>query len=127
MKPISKIADSALNKITKGKFVQLHHLAVTGLLNDFQYAWLKRLNIPYRFEMLDFARGLCNGYNKKVFKVTQCRSVEEIRHSFSEYIKKWHDNDDRVILSLRYDYKNNKIDSEWVDLKDYLESKQENK
>lgn len=122
MEQISKIANSALDKITKGEFVLLQHLAITGLLNDFQYAWLKRLNIPFKFDVLDLARDLCNGYNKEIFKVTHCRSIKAIRHKFSGYIKKWHNNDYRVIISLSYDYKNNKIDSDWIDLNEYKAS-----
>ncbi len=116
MEQLSKIANSALDKITNGEFILLQHLAITGLLNDFQYAQLKRLNIPYKFDVLDLARDLCNGYNKEIFKVTHCRSIKEIRQKFTKYIKEWHNNDYRVIISLSYGYKNNKIDSEWIDL-----------
>jgi len=52
MKSVSKIANSALNDITNGQFPNLPPLAVTGLLNDFQFAWLIRLNIPsFPFEV----------------------------------------------------------------------------
>lgn len=78
MKPVSKIASSALNDITYGRFPHLPRLAITGLLNDFQYAWLTRFNIPYKFEMLDLARNLCNGENKSVFKSTQLKSIKDI-------------------------------------------------
>ena len=119
MQSVSKIANSALNEITNGQFAHLRGLAVTGLLNDFQFAWLIRLNIPYKFEILDMARNLCNGENKSVFNVTQLNSIVEIRKKFSEYIDKWHKNDDRVILSLSFD--GNQINSEWIEKDKYLE------
>lgn len=119
MKSVSKIANSALNDITCGRFPHLPRLAITGLLNDFQYAWLTRFNIPYKFEMLDIARNLCNGENKSVFKGTQLKSIKDIRNKFSEYIERWHKKDDRVILSLSFDGK--QINSEWIKLEEYLE------
>ncbi len=122
MEPLSKIANLALDEITNGHFLELPKLAITGLLNDFQYAWLRRFKIPYKFEMLDIARRLCNGENKAVFKVTQCKSIEDIRDTFSVYIKKWHKNDDRVILNLRFDGK--KVTAKWVEMKEHLESNQ---
>ena len=120
MEQISKIANTALDQMTNGRFLQLPRLVITGLLNDFQYAWLKRFKIPYKFEMLDFARNLCNGHNKEVFKATQCKSTKDIGDRFSKHIERWPKNDDRVILSLRYDGK--KINCEWLELKEYLES-----
>lgn len=116
---LSKIANFALDKITSGQFTNLPKLAITGLLNDFQYSWLRRFKIPYKFEMLDFARNMCNGQNKAVFKATRCKSVEDIRNKFSAYIKKRHKTDDRVILSLTFDGK--KINTEWIEMKEYLE------
>ena len=110
----------ALAEITNGQFPNLPKLAITGLLNDFQYAWLRRFKIPYKFEMLDFARQMCNGENKAVFRATQCKSLKEIRHKFSDYIKKSNKNDDRVILSLSFDGK--RINAEWLEMKEYLES-----
>ena len=121
MEPLSKIANIALDKITNGQFPDLSKLAITGLLNDFQYAWLRRFKIPYKFEMLDLARQMCNGENTAVFKATQRKSIKEIRNEFSDHIKKWHKNDDRVILSLSFDGK--QINAEWLELKKYLESK----
>lgn len=120
MKPLSKIANTALNEITNGQFPNLPKLAITGLLNDFQYAWLRRFKIQYKYEMLDLARGLCNGENRTVFKATQCKSVKEIRNKFSDYIKQWHKNDDRVVLSLFFDGK--QIVAKWLELKEYLAS-----
>ncbi len=120
MESVSKIANSALNDITYGQFPYLPRLAVTGLLEDFQYAWLIRLNIPYKIEMLDIARNLCSGENKSVFNATQLKSIKEIRNKFSEYIDKWHKNDDRIILSLSFDGK--QINSEWIEIDKYLES-----
>jgi len=120
MKPLSKIANTALNEITNGQFPNLPKLAITGLLNDFQYAWLRRFKIQYKYEMLDLARGLCNGENRTVFKATQCKSVKEIRNKFSDYIKQWHKNDDRVLLSLFFDGK--QIVAKWLELKEYLAS-----
>jgi len=69
---------------------------------------------------LDLARQMCNGENTAVFKATQRKSIKEIRNEFSDYIKKWHKNDDRVILSLSFDGK--QINAEWLELKEYLES-----
>jgi hypothetical protein len=120
MEPLSKIANLALREITNGKFPNLPKLAITGLLDDFQYAWLQRFKIQYKFEILDLARRFCNGENKAVFKATQCKSIEDIRYAFSAYIKKWHKDDDRVILGLTFDGK--KIDAEWIEMKEYLES-----
>jgi len=120
MKPLSKIANLALDEITSGQFSGLPKIAITGLLNDFQYSWLRRFKISYKFEMLDIARRMCNGENKAVFRATQCKSIEEIRDSFSAYIKKWHKNDDRVILGLSFD--GIKINAEWIELKEYLKS-----
>ena len=68
----------------------------------------------------DIARNLCNGENNSVFNVTQLNSIEEIRKKFSEYIDKWHKNDDRIILSLSFD--GNQINSEWIEKDKYLES-----
>ena len=116
---LSKIANFALDEITSGQFPNLPKLAITGLLNDFQYSWLRRFKIPYKFSMLDFARSMCNGQNKAVFKATLCKSVEDIRNKFSAYIKKRHKTDDRVILSLTFDGK--KINTEWIEMKEYLE------
>ena len=118
--PLSKIANFALDEITSGQFPNLPKLAIIGLLNDFQYSWLRRFKIPYKFEMLDFARSMCNGQNKAVFKATRCKSVEDIRNKFSAYIKKRHKTDNRVILSLTFDGK--KINAEWIEMKEYLES-----
>ena len=120
MEALSQIVNSALDEITNGQFVSLPRLGMTGLLNDFQYAWLKKLKIPYKFEMLDLARQMCNGENAAVFKATRRKSIKEIRNEFSGYIKKWHKNDDRVILSLSFDGK--QINAEWLELKEYLES-----
>jgi hypothetical protein len=44
MEPLSKIANIALEKITNGQFPNLPKLAITRLLDDYQYAWLIRLN-----------------------------------------------------------------------------------
>jgi len=118
MEPLSKIVGTALDEITNGQFSSLPKLGMTGLLNDFQYAWLKKLKIPYKYEMLDFARTLCNGENKKVFKMTNSKTVEDVRNKFSMYIVKWHKNDDRVILSLSSDGK--QIDAKWMELEKYL-------
>ena len=118
MEPLSKIANNALDEITNGQFPSLPKLALTGLLNDFQYAWLRRFKIPYKFEMLDLARNLCTGENKAVFRATNCKSTKEIRKKISLYIKKWHMDDDRVILSLSFDGK--QINAEWLELKEYL-------
>jgi len=71
MESLSKIANLALDEITNSQFLKLPKLAITGLLNDFQYSWLRRFKISYKFEMLDIARGMCNGENKAVFQVTQ--------------------------------------------------------
>ena len=110
----------ALKEITNGQFPNLPKLAITGLLNDFQYAWLQRLDIPYKFEMLDFARGICNGENRAVFETTQCKSIKDIRKQFSNYIEKMYKNDDRVILSVVFDGK--QINAEWFKLEEYLDS-----
>ena len=122
MESISQIANSALNNITKGRYPHLPQLAITGLLDDFQYAWLKRFNISYKYEMLDLARNLCNGENKSVFKATQLKSIRDIRNWFSEYIEKLHKNDDRVILSVSFD--GTQINSEWIEVEKYLESEE---
>ena len=121
LEPLSKIVNSALMEITNGQLATLPRTAISGLLDDFQYAWLKQLGIPYKFEMLDIARNLYNGENTIVFITTNTKTIEEIRNKFSAYIQKWH-KDDRVILSLRFDGK--KIDAEWVEREKYLESKE---
>jgi hypothetical protein len=120
MEPLSQIANSALTEITKGRFPELPRLAVTGLLNDFQYAWLRRFDIDYQFDMLDLARRLCSGEDKAVFRVTGCKSIKVIRNKFSAYIQKWHADDDRLILSLSFDGK--KINAEWMELEKYGKS-----
>ncbi len=120
MEPLSKITNLALDEITNGAFMSLPQLAITGLLNDFQYSWLKKFEISYNYSMLDFARNLCNGHNKAVFKATNSKSIEEIRKKFTVYINKRHKADDRVIISLTFDGK--QINSEWVDIEQYLES-----
>ncbi|MFO8084123.1 MAG: hypothetical protein R6U27_07385 [Desulfobacterales bacterium] len=103
--PLSQIANSALLWITRGQLDGLPKLAMTGLLNDFQYAWLRRFNINYKFEMLALARRLCSGEDKAAFKGTGCKSIKGIRNKFSVYIRKWHADDDRLILSLSFDGK----------------------
>jgi hypothetical protein len=86
MEPLSKIVNSALDEITNGQFISLPRLGITGLLNDFQYVWLKRLKTPYIFEMLDLARNLVSGENKKVFEATNSKSINDIRNKLSGYI-----------------------------------------
>ncbi len=95
-------------------------LGITGLLNDFQYVWLRRLDIPYNYEVLDFARALCNVENTTVFKMTKSNSVNDVRKKLSKYIKKHHRNDNRVILSLHFD--GNKINAKWVEVEEYVGS-----
>jgi hypothetical protein len=119
MNNISKIAYDALMKITNGAFVNLPQLAITGLLNDFQYVWLKRLKVTrINFEMLDVARLICNSENKNVFKETNCKSKEEIRCKIQKYLLENVKNDNRVITSLRYDKK--QINAHWIPLEEYL-------
>ena len=122
MEPLSKITKLALDEITRHQFSSLPKLAITGLLDDFQYAWLQRLNVPYNFEMLDIARRLCNGQNSQVFKVTRCHSIEEIRNKFSAYIEKHCAHDHRVILSVVFD--GAQIDVQWIDRAEYMQLKQ---
>ena len=124
MKPLSEIAFSALDEITKSRFAKLPKLAITGLLDDFQYSWLRRFQIPYKFEMLDIARRMCNGENKATFRATHYKSIGDIRNAFDVYINKWHKDDDRVILSLSFD--GIKINAEWIEMKEYLESNKTN-
>ncbi len=119
MKSLSEITNGALDEITRGKFIKLPKSAMTGLLNDFQYSWLRRFEIPYKFSMLDAARALVSGNDKVVFKATRCKSVEDIRNKFSAHIKKRYETDDRVILSLTFDGKN--INAEWVEMEKYLQ------
>ncbi len=75
MEPLSQIANTALIEITKGRFPQLPRLAVTGLLNDFQYAWLRRFDIDHQLEILNWARRLCSGEDKLAFIATGCKSI----------------------------------------------------
>ena len=116
---LSQTANLALSEITAGQFTRLSNLAVTGLLNDFQYAWLRRFDIKYDFDILDVARSLCAGENKAVFRVTGCKSIKAIRNKFTHYIKSCHKKDDRIILSLTYD--GNKINAVWMEMKHYVE------
>jgi len=74
--------------------------------------------------MLGIARSLCNGEKKLTFRATHCKSIEDIRKAFDVYIDKWHKDDDRLILSLSFDGK--KINTEWIRLKEYLESTKTN-
>lgn len=120
MEPLSKISHSALNEITNCQLAKLPKLAISGLLDDFQYSWLRRLQIPCKFEMLEIARRMCNGGNRAAFRATNCKSVEDIRNKISIYIKKWHKDDDRVILTLSFD--GEKINAEWIEMKVYLKS-----
>jgi hypothetical protein len=121
MKPLSEIATSALDEITDGKFAKLPTLAITGLLDDFQYSWMKRFKTSFKLDVLDVARRMCNECNKSTFKATQCKSIKDIRKAFDSYINKWHKDDDRLILSLKFD--GEKINAEWVEMKKYLASK----
>lgn len=119
-KSISQIAHDALLDITDGCFTSLPTIGITGLLNDLQYVWLKRLGVTViDFEALDLARKLCNFENKAVFKMTGCGSVEEIRDTFQKYLSENHGKDDRVIVSLSYNKP--KIDAEWVPVSEYRE------
>lgn len=123
MIPISEIAYNAVMKITDGSFTSLPLLGRTGLLNDFQIAWLKKLKVTkYDFNMLDFARLLCGSEDKEVFKMTKCKSIDDIRLYFYNYLLKYHMNDKRVITSLRYDASDNRINAEWLPLNEYLDS-----
>lgn len=122
MEPLSKIVNSALDEITQGQFSQLPKLGITGLLNDFQYAWLQRLNIPYNFAMMEFARRLCNEQNPKVFKMTGCRSIKAIRNQFAVYIEKYHAQDNRVIITVSFD--GTQINAEWIGLAEYMKFKE---
>lgn len=123
MIPISEIANNAVMKITNGSFTSLPLLGRTGLLNDFQIVWLKKLKVTeYDFKMLDFARLLCGSEDKKVFRMTNCNSVDKIRLYFHNYLLKYHRNDNRVITSLRYDQSENRINAEWLPLNEYLDS-----
>jgi hypothetical protein len=116
--PISSIATAALNDITGESFPDLPSMAITGLLDDFQYAWLERLSLPYDFEMLDLARTICSGDDRIVFKMTGCASILEIREEFTQYISTHHNDDERVIIRLSFDGK--KINAEWTEREDYL-------
>ena len=118
MEPLAKIAYSALDAITQGQFVKLPKLAIAGLLDDFQYSWLRRFQLPLDFEILDIARRLCNGENKTIFRATNCKSIEEIRQVFSAYIERHHRDDDRMISYFSFD--GEKINAEWVEMEKYL-------
>ena len=72
--------------------------------------------------MLDFARLICGSEDKKVFKMTNCKSIDEIRQYFLNYLLKYHKNDKRVITSLRYEQSENRINAEWLPLNEYLDS-----
>lgn len=124
MIPISEIANNAVMKISNGSFTTLPLLGRTGLLNDFQIVWLQKLKVTnYDFNLLDIARRLCCGSeDKKVFKMTNCNSIDEIRLYFHNYLLKYHRNDNRVITSLRYDQSENRINAEWLPLNEYLDS-----
>lgn len=122
MEPLSKITKLALDEITRHQFSSLPKLAITGLLDDFQYAWLQRLNVPYNFEMLDIARRLCSEHNSRVFKATRCQSIEQIRNMFSAYIEKHCAQDQRVILSAEFD--GTQINVQWIDRAEYMQLKQ---
>lgn len=121
MEPLSKIVKLALDEITRNTFSSLPKLAVTGLLDDFQYAWLQRLNVDYNFEMLDIARRLCSEHNSLVFKATRCHNIEEIRNKFSAYIQRHCAQDQRVILSVIFD--GTQINVQWMDRVEYMQLK----
>ncbi len=123
MEPLSAIATSALNEITHDRFAELPDKAITILLIDFQYSWLRRLQISYNFELLNIARRLFNVKEKVIFNATNCKSVEEIRKAFSAYIEKGHKDDDRVLAYLAFDGK--KINADWYAMKDYLKAARE--
>ncbi|MFK0574035.1 hypothetical protein [Endozoicomonas sp.] len=116
--PMAKIVSNAVSEITLGQFPELPVMGRTGLLNDFFYSWNRRFDISYDFKMLDFARGLANADNEAVFKLTACNSRDEVREYFARYIDVYCKKDKRVILKLSYN--NNKIDSEWLPLDEYL-------
>ncbi|MFQ5640014.1 MAG: hypothetical protein ACE5IR_18700 [bacterium] len=83
MRDISYIAYKTLLAITNGDLGLLNSSAITALLNDFQYVWLEEAGINYRFEFLNVARSLLNGQNKNMFKVTNSKSIEEVRRKMS--------------------------------------------
>jgi len=117
MESLSKIANMALNEITAGTFIKLPFEAINGLLIDFQYSWLKRLDISYDFNTLEMARSLCSFSNHAIFRATRCKCTDDIRDIFSGYIDKFSKDDDRVIL--RFDFDGVKIDAIWVPLAEY--------
>jgi len=120
MKPISEIVNDALNEITSGSLACLSDLAITGLLDDFIYVWLKRLDIKdFDFEMIDLARLFCGAENRRVFKAVKCKSIDEIRAKLQKYLLDNCRDDNRVIVSLKYE--EGRIISEWVPMKEYLE------
>jgi hypothetical protein len=121
MEPLSQIAHHALLSISNGSFASLPQLGIAGLLNDFQYVWNKQRQIPgYDFERLDLARLLCSSVNEPVFKMTKCKSINDIREYFRNYLLENYENDDRIILSLRYEKP--RINAEWLPLNEYLDS-----
>jgi hypothetical protein len=121
MKSISQIPHDIIMKVTDGSFEDLPQLGKTGLLNDFQYVWLKQLQkLNYNFERLDLARMLCNSENRKVFKITNCKSINDIREKIKRFLLEEFKNDNRVIISLRYEKP--RIEAEWVPLDEYQTS-----
>jgi hypothetical protein len=121
MKHISQIAHETLMKISSGSYTSLPQLGITGLLNDLKYVWNKQLQIPnYNFEMLDIARLFCNSENQAVFKMTNCKSVGNVRDKFQEYLLENYMDDDRVIISIIFERP--RINAEWLPLDEYLAS-----
>ena len=46
--------------------------------------FIDQRKLPYKFEILDIARKICNGENRAVFRATQCNSIEDIRNTVNE-------------------------------------------
>ena len=120
MKDISRIAYETLFTISNGNLGLLNSSAITALLSDFQYVWLKEANVDYKYEMLDIARSLLNGQNKEIFKVTNSKSIEEVRRKIRAHLGTIPKNDNRVILSLHF--KENRIDAKWIEKEEYAKN-----
>jgi len=57
--------------------------------------------------------------NSALMEITN-GAVNDVRNRLSGHIRKWHKDDDRVILNLNFD--GNKINAEWIEREEYLES-----
>lgn len=114
---MAKIVNDVLDKITRGRFLNLQKQEMDCLLHYFHCAWNERMGVYFQNEQPQLSTLFAN--RQKLFKLTGCNSGKEIIEKFERFILLHYKKDTRVILDLAFN--SNKIDTEWLPLDEYLE------